>query len=142
MIFWYPGEAGSTEIAQPTLDMLFDYINKRVPEARITGRYFNTYAAGLEFIKARHPSLGILSLAAFDASLGKLGRNSVLLKTRPLPHGKTVEKYVIVGKGPPAKEWNVPLYTKQPLTEAFVKKYIVPEAAEPKISAVPAIMAL
>ena len=34
MIFWYPGEAGSTKEAQPILDLFFAYLNKQPNTSR------------------------------------------------------------------------------------------------------------
>ena len=142
MIFWYPGEAGTTEMARPTLDLFFDYINAIIVPDKITGQYFNTTKDGLSFIKGKSPTLGIISFATFSEHVGKLGKVSVLLKTLPLPAGKTSEEYVIVGKGPRPANWNTALFSKQPLTLDFVKKYILPTSDSPQIVTVPAILPL
>jgi len=140
MIFWYPGEAGSTELAQPALDLFFGYINSRTAPDKIDGRYFNTVNDGLSFIRSASPKLGILSFAAFEENREKIGRVSILLKTLPLPGGKSLEQYVIVGKGEKPKSWNINLYSRQPLTAGFVNKYVLPGTAAPKIAVVPAIL--
>lgn len=137
MIFWYPGEAGSTELAQPTIDAFFAYINKRVAPDKIEGSYINTQNEGLRFIKDKKAKLGIISFAAIQINKDKLPRLETILKTRPLPSGKAEEEYVIVGNGPAPKDWDaVPLYSKQPLTGDFVKRYMLPETVAPKITVV------
>lgn len=122
MIFWYPGEAGSTIDAQTTLDAFFDYINKKIAPDKISGKYFNTVEDGLKFIKGAKPVVGIISFAAFEINKAKIPNAKVLLNTLPLPAGKPTEQYTIVGKvnnmNPSA------LFSKQPLTKDFVQKYI------------------
>ncbi|MBI2092333.1 MAG: hypothetical protein HYT75_05015 [Deltaproteobacteria bacterium] len=124
MIFWYPGEAGSTAEAQPTIDLFFDYINKRVAPDKISGEYFNSAEEGLKAVK--HAKFAIISFATFEIYGDKIGPAKPLLQTITLPEGKTTEQYTIVGKGE-KPFWNTPLYSKQPLTEAFVHKYIIAE---------------
>ena len=125
MIFWYPGEAGTTSDAQPTIDAFFDYINKQIAPDKILGKYFNSVPDGLKFINRSKPRFGILSLAAYTINSNKLGKPSVILSTLPLPHGTATEQYVIVGKGARPANWNTPLYSKQPLTKEFAIKYIL-----------------
>ncbi len=121
MIFWYPGEAGTTQDAQTPLNDFFSYINKKIAPESITGKYFNTIPAGLNYIKKEKPKLGILSYVAFTSN----NNAKTLLQTLPLPDGKPTENYVIVGKGPKPANWNIPLYTKQPLSMEFLKDYIL-----------------
>lgn len=124
MLFWYPGEAGSTAEAQNTLDAFFEFINKRITPDKVIGKYFNNVAAGLNFIKQSKPSFGILSFAAYEINKDKLGAVKVIMQTMPLPAGKETEIYTIVGKGQKPASQNFPLYTKQPLTLEFAQTYI------------------
>jgi hypothetical protein len=124
MIFWYPGEAGSTAKAQSTIDSFFDYLNKHISPDKISGKYFNSVEEGLKFI--RHAKFAIISFAASEIYKDKIGPVQTLLQTKTLPDGKTVEEYTIVGRGE-KPFWNIPLYSKQPLTQAFISKYIIAE---------------
>ncbi len=131
MLFWYPGEAGTTEEAQTTLDAFFDYVNAKVAPDKIAGKYFNSVEGGAAFIKQAKPKFGIISFAAYQMNGASLGQNTVLMQTLPLPDGKPVERYVVMGKGAAPKDWaTVMLYSKQPLTAAFVEKYILPFKAK------------
>lgn len=121
MIFWYPGEAGSTADAQASIDLFFDYINKHIAPDRMTGKYFNTVSEGLEFIRSAKPAFGIISFAAYTINTSRLADARPLLYTLPLPEGKQTEIYTIVGRGGRTGV----LYTKQPLTKDFVSRYIL-----------------
>lgn len=141
MLFWYPGEAGSTAEAQGTLDAFFDYINSRIAPDKISGKYFNTVNEGLNFIRQAKPRFGIISFAAYTINAGRLGGTTRLLSTLPLLEGRPTENYTIVGRGPTPASWNIILYTKQPLTKDFVGKYILPAGtASPNITLVPNIL--
>lgn len=141
MIFWYPGEAGSTSEAQSTLDTFFDYINVRIMPDKISGKYFNTVGEGLNSIKQSRPKFGIISFAAYEVNRDRLGDVTKLLSTLPLPDGKSSENYVIVGLGKAPAAWDITLYTKQPLTLNFVKKHILrTESVSPDISLVTNIL--
>lgn len=134
MIFWYPGEAGSTSDAQNTLDMFFDYVNERIMPYKISGKYFNTVPEGMDFIKRSRPKIGIISFAAATINKDKIGANTTILQTLPLPDGKVVEQYTIVGKGPKPSNWNnVELFSKQPLNSDLIQRYIL-NANTPKLT--------
>jgi hypothetical protein len=127
MLFWYPGEAGTTEEAQGTLDALFDHINPKIAPDKLSGKYFNTVEGGAGFIRQARPKYGIVSFAAYRINSASLGQNTILMQTLPLPDGRPAERYVIVGRGPAPRDWaNVQLYSKQPLTNEFVKEFILP----------------
>ncbi len=132
MIFWYPGEAGTTEEAQGPLDALFNYVNSKVAPDKLSGKYFNTVEGGAAFIKQSKPKFGIISFAAYQMNSASLGQNAVLMQTLPLPDGKPSERYVIVGKSAAPKDWaGITLYSKQPLTSEFVEKFILPPLPYP-----------
>lgn len=142
-IFWYPGEAGSTEIAQPTIDSFTEYINKKIAGDKISGKYFNTDAEGITAIQKLKPKFAIVSFAAFEIYKDKLKGSKILLRTLPLPDGKETEKYTIIGKGPikPLNTETLNLFSKQPLTNEVVKKYIIKNGVF-KVTTVPSILAL
>jgi len=136
MIFWYPGEAGSTTEAQSFIDTFFEYLNKEIAPYKISGKYFNSTSEGLAYIKSDRPQLGIASLAAYTINKDKLGGAEILLQTLPLPDGAATEKMVIVGKGPRPTDFNGVLFSKQPLTDRFVSEKIFAGAYTPKVTVV------
>lgn len=123
MIFWYPGEAGSTTEAQPVLDAFLEYINKKIAPDRIVGRYFNDVTAGLQYIMKEKPVMGIISYAAWMQNSSKLGNSKVLLATLPFPHGQQIESYSIVGLSPEIKA-NAKILSSEPLELNFVKQQL------------------
>jgi len=128
MIFWYPGEAGTTVDAQGAIGPFFDYINQRITPDKITGGYFNNVPEGAAYIKSSRPAFGIISFAAYAMNDKALGPNTKLLQTLPLPSGKPYENYVVVGKGKPPLDWDgAILHSKQPLTGEFISKFILNE---------------
>lgn len=125
MIFWYPGEAGSTEEAQPLLDELFEYLKKKNPKLDIKGAYFNTVEGGKSYIKKDKPALGIISYPAFEMNKEVLTNTSVILATVPLPQGATKVGYILIGTEKLADNGQT-VYVSEPLTRAFITKYIAP----------------
>lgn len=123
MVFWYPGEAGSTSDAQPALDAFFDYINGQIAPDKISGQYFNTVPDGLKFISQSSPKIGIVSFSAYTIHKDKLKNATIIARTLPLPAGTKTESYTIVGRGKMSTTAPV-LYSKQPLTKEFVSKYV------------------
>lgn len=120
LIFWYPGEAGSTEEAQPVLDEFLNYVSAKLKTAKLTGKYFNTTEAGLSFISTQRPAIGIISYAAWEGSRSKFPDAQVWLATNPLPHGMKTENYELVSKGPlPAGE--ITVYCSEPLSAEFIR---------------------
>lgn len=130
MIFWYPGEAGSTLEARSTLETFFRYLNIYTEPERINGVYFNTVADGAEFVRTAQPKFLIVSYPASVQQKDILKDYQPMLRTLTFPEGASVETYVIVGKGgSPASLKTVPLYTKQPLTSGFVAEHLLGEKA-------------
>lgn len=126
MIFWYPGEAGSTEEAQGLLDELFEYLKKKNLELNIKGAYFNTVAGGKSYIKKDRPALGIISYPAYVMNKGALENAKVLLATLPRPAGKKLETYVLVGKKPLADNGET-IYMSEPLSRTFITQHLYPD---------------
>lgn len=125
MIFWYPGEAGSTEEAQPVLDELFAYLKKKNPKLNITGAYFNTVDGGKSYIKKDKPVLGIISYPAYVMNKDVLGNATVLLATLPRPYGKAMEEYSLVGTKPLADNGQA-IYMSEPLSRSFMTSNLYP----------------
>ena len=144
MMFWYPGEAGTTADAQATLDFFFGYINKQLSH-KVSGKYFNNVSDGLKFVNQSKLKFAIISLAAYETNKDKLKNSSIFLKTLPLPDGKPYETYSIVGRGPmPNGALNnskLELFSRQPLTSSFVNKYLIKNSSA-KITTVPNILPL
>lgn len=126
MIFWYPGEAGSTVEAQPVIDEFLKYINDKMAPDKIEGRYFNTTEEGLAYIKKEAPAVGILSYTIFTAEKEKVGNPQVLLATLPKPAGKSLEQYTLVGREKAFQAAN-PIFASEPLSGPFVNASLFTE---------------
>lgn len=141
ILFWYPGEAGSTEEAQPILDELFTYLNTKVAPDAVSGRYDNTVEGGLAAIRKEKPQMAIISYAAWAQHKGKLGDANVILSTLPAPHGQRTERYWLVGSAatlPPAPT----LLSSEPLSAAFVRAELFPDLpAGAKLQSTPQMVA-
>jgi len=125
MVFWYPGEAGSTEEAQPVMDAFSDYVNGEMKPDQLKARYFNTVKGGLDYIASQKPKIGIISYAAWSQNRAKLGGADVFLATLPLPYGKELETYSLVGKGKDVPE-SAKVYSSEPFSSDFVRESLFP----------------
>lgn len=120
VIFWYPGEAGTTLEAQPILDEFLEYVSGKLKTSKLTGKYFNTTDGGISFISGSRPTIGIISYSAWESTKTRFPNASVWLATNPLPHGQKQETYELVSKGPlPAGP--VAVYSSEPLSAEFIK---------------------
>lgn len=124
MIMWYPGEAGSTEEAQPVINLLFEYVNKKISPDKIQGKYFNSVADGLTYIGSRKPAVAIISYAAWAQNKGRL-QGDVILATLPLPGGAKTESYALVGQAGSATR-GLPIISSEPLGISFVRNQLFP----------------
>ncbi len=120
MVFWYPGEAGSTVEGQPVLDAFFDYVSKKIAPDKMEGRYFNGVSDGLQYIMKEKPAVGIVSFAAWSQNSTKLGGAKILLATLPMPSGQPTERYTLVGTATDIKA-GTNVMSSEPLSEAFVR---------------------
>lgn len=120
MVFWYPGEAGSTGEAQPTIDSFFQYV-KENGKVNLTGAYYNTMDGGLNYIRSKKPALGILSNFIWEAHKNSFPSAEIILATLPLPHGASKERYALVGVGPLKDDGSI-VYTSEPLSRLFITK--------------------
>lgn len=126
ILFWYPGEAGSPEEAQPILDEFFAYLNTKMLPDEVSGRYENTVDGGLAALRKLKPTLGIVSYAAWMQQRGKLGEARVLLTTLPAPQGQKTERYLLVGRSetlPPTAT----VLSSEPLTISFIRAELFPD---------------
>ncbi|MFH0799759.1 MAG: hypothetical protein V2A66_06215 [Pseudomonadota bacterium] len=126
MIFWYPGEAGSTAEAAPVLDAFFKYVGGKMTPDAVTGKYFNVVPDGVTYIKREQPAVGIVSYAAWVQNRDKISGADVILSTIPLPGGASTERYALVGRdGKPAAGWQI--LSSEPLGVAFVRGELFPD---------------
>lgn len=123
MIFWYPGEAGSTEEAKPFLDLFFERVNRVIAPDKITGKYFNTVAEGLNYIKVDKPKVGIISYSAWVQNKNDLKGATQILSTLTLPDGKNTEHYALV-EAASNKNSRLPLISSEPLSISFIKEHL------------------
>jgi len=119
MIFWYPGEAGSTEEARPVLRAFFEYLKEKDGSLVLDGSYFNT-DEGLSYIKGKKPEVGILSFFAWTNNRKEFPDAEVLLTILPKPYGKGSENYALVGTGD-LKDDGAIVFTSEPLTADYVR---------------------
>ncbi len=125
MIFWYPGEAGSTEEAQPVLNEFFDFLKAKDPKLALTGAYFNTIEDGRAYLAKDKPALGIVSFATWTTRASDMSGAKAILATLPLPHGTAAETYALVGTEPLADNGRT-LYMSEPLERAFIASKLFP----------------
>jgi len=125
MIFWYPGEAGSTEEAQPVLNELFDFLKSKDPKFAFTGAYFNTIEGGRTYLANNKPALGIVSFATWATRTSDFTGAKVVLATLPLPFGAATERYALVGTEPLADNGRA-LYMSEPLERTFIASKLFP----------------
>ena len=131
MIFWYPGEAGSSAEAGPLLDELFSYINKSLKGNKIAGNYINNTASGLVYIKNKKPNFGIVSWTALEDNRSTLTQYSIMMQTLPLPEGKATDQYTLIGiSDSEDANWSPPdriiVNTSIPLSLALLKSKLAP----------------
>ncbi len=129
MIFWYPGEAGSTEEAQPVIDAFFDYMNRSISPEAISGQYFNTVKGGLDYIARQKPKVGIISWAAWAQNRTKLGGAKVIMATLPLPGGKEMQTYSLVGASKDVEPGSA-IYSSEPFDPDFARRHLFPDLPE------------
>ncbi|HPM40919.1 MAG TPA: hypothetical protein PLY45_00605, partial [bacterium] len=120
MLFWYPGEAGSSQEGQPVIDAFLEYLSNKVAPQKISGRYVNTVEAGLSYLRNEKPALGIVSYSAWAQNRDKLPGARAILSTLPLPDGKATERYELValgGKLPASGR----IISSEPISPAFAR---------------------
>ncbi len=62
-----PGQPGTSQEAQPVMDALTAYIQKKMgPEVTINGAYFNELDSALDFLHNRRPAWGIVRLGFYS----------------------------------------------------------------------------
>lgn len=124
MIFWYPGEAGSTSEAAPVLTAFFDYVNKNLKGDSITGKYFNSVSSGESFLRSSSPKFGIVSWITLQDNRSKIPAHNILVQTLPLPYGSSEDQFSVVGNAS-LTNWNggdnLTIYSSVPVSLEFLK---------------------
>lgn len=126
MLFWYPGEAGSSADAEPILDDFFKYINKQIAPDVLEGKYFPTDDAGRAYIGSNRPAIGIISLTSYIKESARGTPMTIIAQTRPLPGGATTQKYYLVSGASHKDKGTLPqkIYSSEPLAASFVKNVL------------------
>jgi len=132
MIFWYPGEAGSTSEAAPLLEEFSNYVKKK-SGIELEGTYINDVSKGIVFIKKQKPAFGIISHITLEENRTTLPPPfTTVAWTKPLPDGKTTEQFSLVGYRVPESEetWtpptNLTVLTSIPISIAYLKSTLFP----------------
>lgn len=98
-----PGQPGTSEEAQPTLDALGAYVQKRLGGgSSIKGRYFNELKPALEYLQASPPRWGIVSLS-FYVSHGRRFAMKALASSRPGGYDKDIWRLAVSTSSP--EDW-------------------------------------
>lgn len=130
IVFWYPGEQGTTAEAEPVLDSFFEYLNKNVSGNTFTGKYFNSKTKGLAYINKSKPKFGIISWVALKENDGSIPAHGKIATTLPYPDGTATDKFVLVGN-PGDGEWSPPanltIISSIPMSVNFLKSYLLPD---------------
>jgi hypothetical protein len=125
MVFWYPGEAGTTEEGQPVIDAFLDYLSGKLAPDKISGRYVNSADSGISYIRKEKPVIGIVSYSAWSQHKGEFPGATVILSTLPLPAGKRLEFYELVGREDKIPA-NAQILWSEPLSPGFIRAELFP----------------
>lgn len=118
-VFWYPGGAGSTTLAQPVMDLFAAYLQQHTGQ-QWQARYFQGLAGGYQYAKTQRPSFGIVS-EIVRQRYGSALQLRPLLATRPAPHGKTQEARFLLRSRCPATSTTT-LYVAEPTSVAQLRR--------------------
>lgn len=121
MLFWYPGEAGSTAEAKPVLDAFFAYVNPKIAPEALSGSYLNSVEGGSASLLKERPAVAIISFAAASQHPEALAGARPLLATLPLPGGAATERYTLVGTRANFRPGEK-LLASEPLSATFVRE--------------------
>lgn len=120
LLFWYPGEAGTPESAQPVLNLFCDYINEQLKTDKFIGKYENSTQKGLSYIRAERPELVLVSHATYRDNEKLFMGSKPILTTLPYPTKKDIENYFLVSN-PSSKDPEANVYGSQPMTQQYVR---------------------
>lgn len=78
-----PGQPGNRDEAQPVMDSIGEYIEKKMPSpTRVKGEYFNTLESALQYMQKGNAKWGIVSLPFYSA-YSRCFNMTPLASTRP-----------------------------------------------------------
>jgi len=126
MLFWYPGEAGSTAEAEPILTPFFQYLNQKLAPDTASGKYFSAIPDRLTYLKRESPVVGVVSYATWVQNASRIAGATVIMSTLPLPHGKPTEQYALVGKKEDLQKEKVLIFSSEPLPSQWVNTELFP----------------
>lgn len=126
-VFWYPGGAGSTALAQPVMDLFAAYLQQHTGQPW-QAIYFQGLQDGQHYAKTRRPSFGIVSHVV-QQRYGNTLQLRPLLATRPAPHGKTKEARFLVRSRCTAESAPI-LYVAEPTSLAQLQRDFAAETVQ------------
>ena len=125
VLFWYPGESGTSADAQPILDEFLEIISTKAAPDKFSGLYLNDVSGGISYIAKEKPVIAVISFAAWHQNKNKIGGN-VLLSTVTEPAGKSFEVYSLVGPADKIPS-GATILTSEPLSLTFVSENLFPD---------------
>lgn len=114
-LIWHPGEAGTTEQAQPILDAFAQYLQNKLPNTTWSGKYFSTVKDGESFIKKSKPQFGIFSDLIFQQYRDRLNLKSIAT-TKTSLNDNTEESWYLLNGTCSIKGLKT-IYATQPITQ-------------------------
>lgn len=98
-----PGQPGTSEDAQPTMDVLAAYVRKQLGGGvNVKGRYFNEVEPALEYLRGSGPKWGIVSMT-FYATHGRRLALKPLASSRPGGYDK--DRWLLAVAVPGPEDW-------------------------------------
>ncbi len=134
-IFWYPGESGNTEQAQPLMDLFAEYLDSRLPGTKWTAIYIPTEGAGKKLISNGKITAGIVSHLMITRYAKSL-RMTRFASVRLLPNGDTTEFWQLVSGPCQTPPQTYRMFASEPLTPAdltdnFRERITIPTQIHP-----------
>lgn len=126
LLFLFPGGQGSSEAAQPLLDLFTEALKKSGgPEMHAT--YLADKAAGLTFIQQEKPAAALLSTELFEEQ-AKAWKVTPVARSLQLPSGDGTEIFYLVGKKGVAlpTSGRISVYSSRPFNPDYVAKRLFP----------------
>ncbi len=99
-----PGQPGTSQEAQPVMDVLAAYIQKKMGAGvTVKGLYFNKLDLALDFLHNTPPVWGIIRLGFYSEQAGRF-QMTALASTRPGGYNKDIWRLVVKKDAP--EDWN------------------------------------
>ncbi len=125
MIFWYPGEAGNSQMAAPILNLLFEYLENYNEKLSFSGAYYNDIASGKKSIQSKSADIMIVSHSAHTEYKKILNNASILLSTLPLPNASDSQYYWLIGSNKSIVSNQI--LSSEPLSKTYIRTHLFPE---------------